>query len=78
MNNKENLQYFECSSMRGLYNEMKGWQEKHQKRLLSTDIQQDGELFTCIALTNPSEVIICDGNSYKNQASVMNGMLCTR
>ena len=61
MNNKENLQYFESSSMRGLYNEMKGWQEKHQKRLLSTDIQKDGELFTCVALTNPSEVIICSG-----------------
>ena len=60
MNNKENLQYFECSSMRGLYNEMKGWQEKHQKRLLSTDIQQDGELFTCIALTNPTEVVLCN------------------
>ena len=78
MNNKENLQYFESSSMRGLYNEMKGWQEKHQKRLLSTDIQQDGELFTCIALTNPSEVIICGGNSYKNQVSVINGRLYTR
>ena len=61
MNNKENLQYFESSSMRGLYNEMKGWQEKHQKRLLSTDIQKDGELFTCVALTNPGEVIICTG-----------------
>ena len=76
MNNKENLQYFENSSMRGLYNEMKGWQEKHQKRLLSTDIQQDGELFTCIALTNPSEVIICGGNS-RNQALVTNGYLYT-
>jgi hypothetical protein len=78
MNNKENLQYFECSSMRGLYNEMKGWQEKHQKRLLSTDIQQDGELFTCIALTNPSEVIICGGNGGSNQADVFSGFLQTR
>ena len=75
MNNKENLQYFENSSMRGLYNEMKGWQEKHQKRLLSTDIQQDGELFTCIALTNPSEVIICGGNSNHGQAAVYHGFL---
>jgi len=64
VNNNENLQYFESSSMRGLYNEMKGWQEEHQKRLLSTDIQQDGELFTCVALTNPSEVIIVNGSGY--------------
>ena len=82
MNNKENLQYFESSSMRGLYNEMKGWQEKYQKRLLSTDIQQDGELFTCIALTNPTEVVICSGdyeeNIYSNQALVKGGQLCTR
>ena len=60
MNNKENLQYFESKSMKGLYETMKDWQVKNKKRLLSTDIQQDGHLFTCIALTNPTEVILCD------------------
>lgn len=59
MNNKENLQYFESNSMKGLYNTMKDWQAKNQKRLLSSEIQKDGCLFTCIALTNPSEVVLC-------------------
>ena len=59
MNNKENLQYFESKSMKGLYETMKDWQVKNKKRLLSTDIQQDGHLFTCIALTNPAEVVLC-------------------
>ena len=62
MKNKENLQYFESKSMKGLYQTMKDWQVKNEKRLLSTDIQQDGHLFTCIALTNPTptEVVLCD------------------
>ena len=59
MNNKENLQYFEAISMKGLFNNMKDWQVKNEKRLLSTDIQQDGDMFTCIALTNPTEVVLC-------------------
>ena len=59
MNNKENLQYFEATSMKGLFNNMKDWQEKHQKRLLSTNIQQEGDMFSCIALTNPTEVVLC-------------------
>ena len=41
---------------------MKDWQVKNKKRLLSTDIQQDGHLFTCIALTNPTEVVLCDSS----------------
>ena len=62
MKNKENLQYFESKSMKGLYQTMKDWQVKNEKRLLSTDIQQDGHLFTCIALTNPTEVVLCAPN----------------
>ena len=34
-------------------------QVKNEKRLLSTNIQQEGDMFTCIALTNPSEVVLC-------------------
>mgnify|MGYP001347658671 CR=1 FL=1 len=60
MNNKENLQYFEATSMKGLFNNMKDWQVKNKKRLLSTNIQQEGDIFTCIALTNPTEVVLCD------------------
>ena len=60
MNNKENLQYFEATSMKGLFNNMKDWQVKNEKRLLSTNIQQEGDMFSCIALTNPTEVVLCN------------------
>jgi hypothetical protein len=59
--NKRNLLYFESSSMRKLYNSMEIWQKDNHKRLLSTNIQKDGDLFCCIALSNPTEVIICNG-----------------
>lgn len=62
MKNKQNLQFFEATSMKGLYNNMQEWQVKNEKRLLSTDIQRDGDMFTCIALTNPSEVVLCNAN----------------
>jgi len=57
-NNKRNLVYFEDSSMRGLFDCMDAWQETNQKRLLSINVQQDGSKFCCIALTNPTEVVI--------------------
>lgn len=63
--NKRNLQYFENTSMKGLYGDMDEWQSNNQKRLLSTSIQKDGDLFCCVALSNPSEVTIVgiDGNT---------------
>ena len=60
--NKQNLQFFEATSMKGLYNNMQEWQVKNEKRLLSTDIQRDGDMFTCIALTNPTEVVLCNSH----------------
>jgi len=60
--NKQNLQFFEATSMKGLYTNMQEWQAKNEKRLLSTDIHQDGDMFTCIALTNPTEVVLCNEN----------------
>ena len=74
--NKRNLLYFESGSMRGLYETMNDWQEKQGKRLLSTNIQQDGEMFCCIALSNPTEVVICDGYGF-SQAGVVNSRLQT-
>jgi hypothetical protein len=64
--NKQNLLYFESSSMRGLYDCMENWQNTNHKRLLSISIQQDGGNFCCIALTNPTEVVITssDGNRH--------------
>ena len=70
--NKMNLVYFESTSMRGLYEAMREWQEANRKRLLSTSIQKDGGLFCCIALTNPSEVVIVCGNGM-DQAYVSGG-----
>ena len=58
--NKLNLLFFESSSVRGLYATMDGWQKTNRKRLHSVNIQKDGEMFCCIALSNPTEVIITD------------------
>ena len=56
--NKQNLQYFESASMRALYERMEDWQNVNKKRLLSVSIQKDEDKYCCIALTNPSEVVI--------------------
>lgn len=67
--NKRNLVYFEGPSMRGLYEAMEAWQEEAGRRLLSVSIQQDGGKFCCIALTNPTEVVITSADGH-NHASV--------
>jgi hypothetical protein len=72
--NKHNLHYFESGSMKGLYKTMQEWQKTNGKRLLSTSIQQESGRFCCIALSNPSEVIICHGKGV-DQASVEGGEL---
>jgi hypothetical protein len=72
--NKRNLLYFESGSMRGLYECLESWQNENQKRLLSTNIQKDGDNFCCIALSNPTEVIICDGSN-PSQVGVSRGCL---
>jgi hypothetical protein len=63
--NKRNLLYFEADTMRELYEVMEEWQEVNNKRLLSTNIQQDRGKFCCIALSNPTEVVICDESGVK-------------
>ncbi len=72
--NKYNLIYFEATSMRQLYDVMQEWQVANNKRLLSTNIQKDQRKFCCIALTNPTEVIICNGRS-SDQAAVSQRLL---
>jgi len=72
--NKHNLLYFESSSMRGLYDCIEKWQGENHKRLLSTNIQKDNDKFCCIALTNPTEVVICCGD-HPSQAGVSGGCL---
>lgn len=61
-NNKQNIYYFEGSSMRVLHDTMDVWQKENKKRFLSMSINKEGNSFNCIALTNPTEVIILDGS----------------
>ena len=61
-NNKLNTFYFESTTMKGLYETLESWQQENQKRLLSLNIQKDGDLYSCIALTNPTEVVITGGD----------------
>ncbi|MGE0131297.1 MAG: hypothetical protein AB7U82_24715 [Blastocatellales bacterium] len=65
-NNKHNLLYFAGSSMRELYQRMDNWQNDNQKRFLSISIQKDGDEFCCIALTNPSEVVITSADGQRH------------
>jgi len=67
--NSHNLLYFESPSMRELYECMDKWQAANGKRLLSVCVQQDKERFCCIALSNPTEVIITGVDGYKAQVS---------
>jgi hypothetical protein len=41
-----------------LYRELENWQKESGKRFLSVSIEKDGDSFCCIALTNPTEVVI--------------------
>lgn len=68
--NKRNLQYFEALSMKELYDTMENWQVENKKRLLSVSIEKDAGKFCCIALTNPSEVVIVDGSDVSFGADV--------
>lgn len=74
-NNKLNTLYFESSTMKGLYDTIENWQVENQKRLLSLNIQKNGDNFCCIALTNPTEVVITSLDG-KNHAELSNGNLC--
>ena len=69
--NKRNLVYFENHSMRGLFASMEEWQQANNRRLLSVSVQQDGGNYCCIALTNPTEVVItsADGRTHADLGS---------
>ena len=60
--NSRNLLYFEAASMRLLHDAMDSWQVANGKRLLSLSIHQDNGQYCCIALTNPTEVVVVDGS----------------
>ncbi len=71
--NKRNLLFFESPTVRDLYATMDEWQKTNRKRMQSVSIHKDGEMFCCIALTNPNEVIITDADG--DQALVQGGVL---
>jgi hypothetical protein len=74
--NKKNILYFANTSMQGIHKDMEEWQNVNKKRFLSVSIQPDNGKFWCIALTNPTEVVIVSGISlHDNQAKVVNGNL---
>jgi hypothetical protein len=77
--NKLNALYFENATMRGLFDTIESWQVVNRKRLLSLNIQKDGDNFCCIALTNPDEVVIVSTDQLTGQvisrANVFNGNL---
>jgi hypothetical protein len=71
--NKKNIQFFEASSMRELYDHLRTWQDVNNKRFLSISIHSENEAFCCIALTNPTEVVITD--SHGNYVGITKGSL---
>ena len=70
--NKSNVYYFEAKTMKELYSSISDWQLENKKRLQSVNVQKDNDSFCCIALSNPTEVVIVnqDGSEF---ADVMNG-----
>ncbi len=56
--NKRNIEFFESTSMKGLYEEMEQWQKDNTKRFLSMEVHNENGIFSCICLTNPTEVTI--------------------
>lgn len=72
--NKHNLLFFEAPSMRELHAVLNSWQNENRQRFLSVSVQVDNGMFCCIALTNPTEVVICDGGG-GSMASVWSGGL---
>lgn len=61
--NKRNLEYFRAASMHDLFQALQAWQVENRKRFLSLNVERDGDEFCCIALTNPSEVVLVDGSA---------------
>lgn len=67
---RRNVLYFEAPSVRELYENMQRWQEAEDKRLLSVSIQLDGNKYCCIALSNPTEVVIAGVGTYNGALKV--------
>lgn len=75
--NKHNILYFESNTYKELYQKLDEYQNINEKRFFSLDIKKIDNKYCCIALINPLEVIIVDGNYnvQGNQARVQGGYL---
>jgi len=56
--NKRNIHFFSARSLHALYETLQLWQDSNKTRFLSLNIHPQGDGYGCIALTNPSEVVI--------------------
>ena len=68
--NKRNIHYFEAATMADLHQSMEAWQIEHEMRMLSMSIQMDAGKYCCIALTNPTEVVLTNVHGTPLQTSV--------
>ena len=64
MENKKNLLYFEASTMRELHKVIEKWQKENKKRLLSFSVEKDGDMYCCLGLSNPTEVVLVNTKGY--------------
>jgi hypothetical protein len=72
---KRNLQYFESTSMRGLYETMSEWQRESNRRLSSVSIQHDGGMYCAIALAGPVETTLVSADGKRRAIVSENGRL---
>ena len=56
--NKRNLHFFSAHTLHALYESLQLWQDNNKTRFLSLNIHPQDDGYGCIALTNPSEVVI--------------------
>jgi len=75
-NNKRNIYYFEAATMKGLFAAVDKWQSENLKRLQSLNVEKDDGVFCCIAVSNPTEVVIVDGGEVG--VNVQNAVGCKR
>ena len=54
--NYRNIITFRANTLGELHSKIQVWQDNKRIRLMHTDINKDGGLWHCLALTGPSEV----------------------
>jgi len=62
--------------MRELFDLTQRWQNENNQRFLSLSIEKDRDMFCCVGLTNPTEVVIMDGRYSGGVVVTREGSLC--